>query len=103
LARVIGSIVNINLGNKEDIMSKRAHPKVRATKANCEADSRAKEKLADEFEEFKEMLEKAAKSSPEVKKLIVPLAKLERAIIIGAHGRRFEVEQEKKQRALQAR
>lgn len=84
-------------------MSKKALPKVRPTKANCEADSRAKEKLADQFDEFKEVVEKAAKSSPDVKKLIVPLAKLERAIIIGAHGRCFVVEDAKKQRALQAR
>ena len=83
-------------------MPKRAHRKVPPTKANCEADFRDKEKLAEEFDEFKKLVEKAAKSSPDVEKLIVPLEKLEKAIIIGAHGRCFVVEDKKKHRALRA-
>jgi hypothetical protein len=84
-------------------MSKRAHSKVSPTKANCEADFRDKLKLNDEFGEFKKLLEKEARSSPDVHELLVPLAKLEKAILIAAHGRRFVVEPEKKHRAMRAR
>ena len=62
------------------------HPEVPATSANCEADHKAKLKLNDEFAEFKKVVENAAKKSPDVKELIVPLAKLETFINAAAHG-----------------
>jgi len=75
------------------------HPKVPATSANCEEDHQAKLKLNEEFEEFKTVVEKAAKTSPDVQKLIVPLVKLEKAMIVAAHGKYLvAVEHEKKQR-----
>jgi hypothetical protein len=76
--------------------SERPHPRVPPTKANFDVDFRNKEKLGDEFEEFKEVFEQAAKSSPDVQKLKVPLAKLESAIKIGAFGIVFVQEDEKK-------
>ena len=79
--------------------SQRTHPRVSPTKANFEADFRNKEKLGDEFEEFKKVLEQAAKYSPDVKELMIPLAKLESAIMIGAWGMVFVVEDEKKERS----
>ena len=76
------------------------HPKVPATSANCEEDHKAKLKLNDEFAEFKKVVEQAAKSSPDVQKLIVPLEKLEKAMIIGAHGMHLvAVEDEQKRRS----
>ncbi len=78
--------------------SQRTHPMVPPTKANFEADFRNKEKLGDEFEEFKKVLEQAAKSSPDVQELMVPLAKLESAVMIGAWGMVFVTEDEKEKR-----
>jgi signal transduction histidine kinase len=76
------------------------HPKVPATSANCEEDHEAKLKLNQEFEEFKAVVENAAKISPDVQKLKVPLKKLENALIIAAHGKHLvAVEDEKKQRS----
>ena len=76
------------------------HPKVPATPANCEADHQAKLKLNGEFEKFKTVVERAAKSSPDVQKLIVPLVKLEKAMIVAAHGKHLvAAEDEKKQRS----
>jgi hypothetical protein len=84
----------------EDIMpSQRRHPRVPPTKANFGADSRNKRKLADEFEEFKKKVKKAARFSPEVRQLTVPLAKLENAVKIGAWGMVFVPEDEKKRRS----
>ena len=79
--------------------SERTHPRVPPTKENFDTDFRNKEKLGDEFEEFKKVLEQAAKSSPDVRKLIVPLAKLESAIRNGAWGMVFVPEDEKKRRS----
>jgi hypothetical protein len=73
----------------EDIMPS-GHPKLPATKANCERDHRNKLKLNEEFTQFKKLLKTTARSSPDVKKLVIPLNKLERAIIIGAHGIHLE-------------
>jgi hypothetical protein len=67
------------------------HPKVPPTKANCEKDFQAKLKLNAQFKEFKKQVDKAAKSSPAVEKLKIPLKKLEDKIIIAAHGRHFVV------------
>lgn len=90
--------VNQCLDTLEGIMSN--HPKVPATSANCEEDHEAKLKLNEEFEKFKEVVENAAKISPDVQKLKVPLKKLENAVIIAAHGRYLvPVKVEKKQRA----
>jgi hypothetical protein len=76
------------------------HPKVPGTPANFEKDHQDKMKLNAAFEQFKELVEKEAKTSPDVRKLIVPMLRLERAIIIGAHGRHFiPVKQAKKQRS----
>jgi hypothetical protein len=76
------------------------HPKVPATSDNCEKDHQAKLKLNAEFEEFKTVVEEAAKTSPPVQKLIVPLVKLEKAIIVAAHGVHLvAAEDEKKQRS----
>jgi len=77
------------------------HPKVLpATSANCEADYDAKQKLGEEFAEFKKVVENAAKQSLDVKELIVPLAKLETFMIAAAHGPHLvPVEDEKKQRS----
>jgi hypothetical protein len=76
------------------------HPKVPATPANCEEDHQAKLKLNAEFEEFKRVFDKAAKTSPDVQRLIVPLEKLEKAMIVAAHGKHLvAVEDEKKQRS----
>ena len=76
------------------------HRKVPATPANCEEDHQAKLKLNAEFEEFKTVVERAAKSSPDVQKLIVPLVKLEKAMIVAAHGRHLvAAEDERKQRS----
>jgi hypothetical protein len=81
----------------EDIMpSKETHRVVPATSANCETDFRNKVKLNKEFARFKKVFGQAAKSSGEVKKLVVPLRKLERAIIIGAYGVHLVVKPKKK-------
>ena len=76
--------------------SQRKHRRVPPTKSNFDLDLRNKEQLGDEFEEFKKVLEQAAKSSSDVQKLLVPLAKLENAIIVGAWGIVFVPEDEKK-------
>ncbi len=74
------------------------HPKVPATSANCEEDHKAKVRLNEEFTEFKKAVENAAKKSPAVKALIVPLKKLEKAMIVAAHGKHLvAVEDEQKQ------
>ena len=80
------------------MISKRPHPKVPPTKANFEKDFRDKLKLDAEFEKFKKRLVNAAKSSPAVEELLIPLRKLEKAVLIGAHGRRF-VFNDKKRRS----
>jgi hypothetical protein len=97
----VSTVSLINLyATPEDIMSSpRRHPRVPPTKANFDADSRNKKKLADEFEKFKEKVKKSAKFSPEVQELIVPLAKLENAVRIGAWGMVFVPEDEKKRRS----
>jgi hypothetical protein len=88
----------------EDIMpSQRRHRRVPPTKANFDADSRNKKKLGDEFEKFKQNVKKAAKTSPAVQELIVPLARLEKAVRIGAWGIVFVPEDEKKRRAVAGR
>jgi hypothetical protein len=76
------------------------HPKVPATSANCEEDHVAKLELNKEFAKFKETVENAAKKSPDVQKLIVPLEKLEKAMIVAAHGKHLiAVEDEKKRQS----
>lgn len=78
---------------------RREHPEVPATPANFEKDHRDKLKLSVEFDQFKELVEKEAKISPDVRKLIVPMLRLEKALIIAAHGRHFiPVKHAKKQR-----
>jgi hypothetical protein len=80
--------------------SERTHPRVPPTKANCEEDHRDKVKLNAEFAAFKAVVNKSAKTSPEVRKLIVPLIKLEKAIIVAAFGKHFvTARHEKKQRS----
>jgi hypothetical protein len=76
----------------------RPHLKVPPTKENFDADRRNKKKLNDEFDEFKKVVERAAHSSPDMQKLMVPLAKLESAIIVAAWGRIFAVEDQKKKK-----
>jgi len=78
---------------------KDALPKATPSKANFDKDFENKRKLHAQFREFKRDFVKAARVSPEVKKLVVPLTKLERAITIAAHGIRFVLKSEKKQRA----
>ncbi|HWY05757.1 MAG TPA: hypothetical protein VNY24_02790 [Candidatus Acidoferrales bacterium] len=76
------------------------HPKVPATSANCEEDHKAKLKLNEEFAEFKKRVENAAMKSPDVKQLIVPLEKLEKAMIVAAHGKHLiAVEDEQKRQS----
>jgi hypothetical protein len=67
------------------------HPEVPPTQENCEQDFKDKLKLNAEFEQFKKTVEQAAKVSPDVQKLMVPLKKLEEAIIFCAHGKHFVV------------
>jgi hypothetical protein len=74
------------LSNPEDFMPDR-HSKVPATSANCEADYRAKVKLNAEFKDFKTRVKKAAKTSRDIKELIIPLVRLEKAIKVAAWGR----------------
>jgi hypothetical protein len=76
--------------------SKGKHRVVPATSANCETDFRNKKKLNAEFREFKQVFERAARSSADVKRLAVPLRKLERAVIIGAYGVHLVVKPKKK-------
>jgi hypothetical protein len=79
---------------------RREHPKVPATPANFEKDHQCKLKLNAEFDQFKELVEKEAKISPDVRKLIVPMLRVEKAIIFAAHGRHFiPVKHAKKQRS----
>lgn len=80
------------------MIRKRPHPKVPPSKANLEKDFRDKLKLDAEFEKFKKRLLKAAKSSPAVEELLIPLRRLEKAVLIGAHGVHF-VHEVKKQRS----
>jgi hypothetical protein len=79
--------------------SKRTHRQVPPTRANCEADLRDKKKLNAEFNGFKKLLEQAAQSSSDVRKLRVPLRKLERSIRVAAHGKHFVVQDKKKHRS----
>jgi hypothetical protein len=76
--------------------SDRDHPKVPPTKANCEEDHENKLRLNAEFEKFKAIVEQAAKHSKEVEELLVPLKKLENAVLIGAHGKHFVPEKTEK-------
>jgi hypothetical protein len=94
------SLINLYVIPEDIMPSQRRHPRLPPTKANFDADSRNKKKLADEFEEFKQKVKKAAKSSPAVEELIVPLAKLENAVRIGAWGIIFVPVEEKKRRVL---
>lgn len=76
------------------------HPKVPATSANCEADHQAKLKLHEKFEQFKTVVEKAAKTSPDVQKLIIPLERLERVMFIAAYGKHLvATKNDRKQRS----
>lgn len=76
------------------------HPKVPATAANCEEDHQAKLKLNAEFEQFKTVVEEAAKTSRDVQKLIVPLERLEKVMIVAAHGKHLVATgNDKKQRS----
>lgn len=76
------------------------HPKVPATSANCEDDHKAKLELNKEFANFKKVVQNAATTSPDVKALLVPLAKLETAMIVAAHGKHLvAVEDEQKRRS----
>ena len=72
------------------------HPKVPPTKENFEADHRDKVKLNEEFAKFKKLVEDAAKTSPEVQKLLVPLENLGKAIIPAAFGKHFVADDYKK-------
>jgi hypothetical protein len=76
------------------------HRKVPATSANCEADYRAKVKLNAEFKDFKTSVKKAAKTSRDIKELIIPLERLEKVMIVAAHGRHLVATgNDKKQRS----
>jgi|GraSoi_2013_60cm_1033757.scaffolds.fasta_scaffold00410_5 hypothetical protein len=76
--------------------SKEKHRVVPATSANCETDFRNKKKLNAEFKDFKQVFERAARSSADVKRLAVPLRRLESAILIGAHGFHLVVPKKKR-------
>lgn len=76
--------------------SKGKHRVVPATSANCETDFNNKKKLNAQFKEFKQVFERAARSSADVKRLAVPLKRLESAILIGAHGFHLVVKPKKK-------
>jgi hypothetical protein len=65
------------------------HPKVPPTKENFEADHQDKVKLNEEFARFKKLVDDAAKSSPDVQKLVVPLENLGKAVIKAAFGKHF--------------
>jgi hypothetical protein len=65
------------------------HPKVPPTKENFEADHQDKVKLNEEFARFKKLVDDAAKTSPDVQKLLVPLDNLGKAVIKAAFGRHF--------------
>jgi hypothetical protein len=76
------------------------HRKVLATSANCEEDHRAKLKLNAEFKEFKTVVKKAAKTSSDIQKLIIPLVRLEKAIILAAFGKHLvATKDDRKQRS----
>lgn len=66
------------------------HPKVPPSKENFEADHQDKVKLNEEFAQFKKLVDDAAKTSPEVRKLLVPLENLGKAVIKAAFGRHFD-------------
>jgi hypothetical protein len=76
--------------------NKGKHRVAPATSANCETDFRNKLKLNEEFKDFKEVFARAARSSADVQKLAIPLRKLERAILIGAHGVHLVVPKKKR-------
>ena len=75
---------------------KRSHAKVLPTKANCEQDFRDKLKLSHQFEEFKKLLQGAARSSSDVQKLVIPLNRLEKAVKVAAWGRHFVLNPKKR-------
>jgi hypothetical protein len=76
------------------------HRKVLATSANCEEDHRAKVKLNVEFKEFKTVVKKAAKTSPDIQKLIIPLVRLEKAVVLAAFGKHLvATKDDRKQRS----
>ena len=60
--------------------------KVPATPANCEKDRKAKENLKYEFKDFERLLQREAKRSRDVHKLLKPLGRLKTAIKFGAYG-----------------
>ena len=66
------------------------HPKVPPTKEHFEADHQDKVTLNEEFARFKQLVDDAAKTSPEVQKLQVPLENLGKAVIKAAFGRHFD-------------
>jgi hypothetical protein len=76
------------------------HRKVLATSANCEEDHQAKLKLNAEFKEFKTVVKKAAKTSSDIQKLIIPLVRLEKAINLAAFGKHLvATKDDRKQRS----
>lgn len=77
-------------------MPRDEHPKVPPTKENFEEDHRDKVKLNEEFAAFKKLVEQAAKTSPEVQKLLVPLNRLGQAVITAAFGKHFVPDVHKK-------
>jgi hypothetical protein len=74
------------------------YPKVPATPENCEKDYQDKMKLNAEFEEFMKVFKDLAKISPEVQKLSVPVAKLEKALRLAAFGRHLVASEYEKNR-----
>lgn len=77
-------------------MARDEHPKVPPSKENFEADHQDKVKLNEEFAKFKNLVDDAAKTSPEVRKLLVPLENLGNAVIKAAFGRHFVADDYKK-------
>ena len=77
-------------------MARDEHPKVPPTTENFEADHRDKVKLNEEFAKFKNLVDDAAKTSPEVQKLLVPLENLGNAVIRAAFGKHFVADQHRK-------
>ena len=63
------------------------HQKVLATPTNCEKDHEAKLKLDEEFEEFEKLVRREARKSRDVRELLVPLERVKKFVIHGAHGR----------------
>ena len=78
--------------------SKKDHPKVPPSQKNFDEDHQDKMQLNAEFDAFQKLVETEAKTSPDIKKLLVPLKKLEKAVIIGAHGKHFVLPYKKKKK-----